>query len=232
MHIIYLIITETPIPPMDGHDKCPGLIQEDLNTKQRIKTGFVFDQHELDVLDLDGSPRLVQLSKNFTKFVLPLLKAKYEWQMDEYLTMDPEKIDPCIVKGTDIFIDQVLARHPIPVPCNLKDDHKEIPSMDMYFKQLKRNKEVHDAHAFRTAYDGLILDLQREAKWDSDWENVNSMLTTLATLKLSPQFPHTDYPRQTIEDSASRPLPVVHLSCTSGFHAVTRMCTTSGRQAE
>ena len=171
---------------MDGHDKCPGVIQEDLNTKQRIKTGFVFDQHELDVLDLDGSPRLVQLSKNFTKFVLPLLKAKYEWQMDEYLTMDPEKIDPCIVKGTDIFIDKVLARHPIPVPCNLKDDHKEIPSMDMYFKQLKRNKEVHDAHAFKTAYDGLILDLQREAKWDSDWENVNSMLTTLATLKLSP----------------------------------------------
>ena len=63
MHIIYLIIKDTPIPPMDGHDKCPGLIQEDLNTKQRIKTGFVFDQHELDVLDLDGSPRLVQLSK-------------------------------------------------------------------------------------------------------------------------------------------------------------------------
>ena len=147
------------------------------------------------MLDLDGSPRLVQLSKNFTQFTLPLLKAEYERQMDEYKTMDPDEVDPCIVKGTNIFMDKVCARHPKPVPCNLKDDHEGIPSMDMHFKQLKRNIEGHDEYAFKTAYNGLILDLQREAKWDSDWENINSILTTLATLKLSSKFPHTDYPR-------------------------------------
>lgn len=38
------------------------------------------------------------------------------------------------------------------------------------------------------------MDLQRAAKWEGNWATVNSMLTTLATLELGPQAPHTDYP--------------------------------------
>ena len=68
------------------------------------------------MLELGRNPRLVQLSKNFSQFALPLLKAQYKRQMDEYKTTDPAEVDPCIVKGTSHVALQFILFF-VPLPC-------------------------------------------------------------------------------------------------------------------
>ena len=194
----YLIDEKRSDEPMTHHANCSQTLPEQVKkNKTYLKRSFIRKQSDLNKLKLPGEPKLVKLSDNFREKVIPVLYAHYCKQMAHYASLDPNEREPSCVAGTDIFIDKLFSSLHIGKPDSVEDDDEDpIPSMEDYFEEIDNHdiKEL-ERSCFETAYKSLIMDLQREANWENDWDTVNTMLTTLATLMLCPQAAHSDYPK-------------------------------------
>ena len=199
---------------MASHINCPSVkFSDNIKTKKSCRTKFIDSQSKLDQLELEGHPMLIPLTDTFKRYVIPPLFAQFSADMETFKDQKPEERKLNIISGTNIYLDKLFSEEEIAAPpgTGSKDT---ISSMDEYLTDIVKQGIKVSKHGFKVAYKDMILHAQAAANWDTELEKCRSMLSTLATLKLWPQFPHTDFPLMT--DILSKKLLSIIFAYTDG----------------